>query len=217
MAASQFKAEWPTFALCRVTQIRTQLPYQSTPTRNHRGSYLHPQLHTHKCTSTSTSLSPRTNAFAVSCGQVYRNWKEQPRASPQTQRTKPGARHWQPAINTNACSLRSRWHPRHHPCNTPAHTYKRLPPAPSLSFLHHLSLIPTPVCHHGNSTHREACHRFWDARAIGKRTHTRSHSLAFMHACRTRGIKLFREWNSGRLETSASLPSHTLFSQRVSI
>lgn len=53
---------------------------------------------------------------------------------------RPGARHWQPAINTNDCSLRSRWHPRHHPCNTPAHTYERLPPAPSLSFLHNLSL-----------------------------------------------------------------------------
>lgn len=36
------------------------------------------------------------------------------------------------------------------------------------------SLIPTPVCHHGNSTHREACHRFGDTRAIGKRAHTRA-------------------------------------------
>ncbi len=141
-----------------------------------------------------TTLSPRTNAFAVSCGQVCRNWKEQPRASPQTRRTEPGALHWQPAINTNDCSLRSRWHPRHNPWNTPAHTYKCLPPAPSLSFPRQLeSLIPTPVCHHSNSTHREACHRFRDARAIGKRTHTRSrsHSLTLMHAMPNEGDQTF--------------------------
>lgn len=53
------------------------------------------------------------------------------------------------------------------------------------------SLIPTPVCHHGNSTHREACHRFGDTRAIGKRTHTHTHSLTLMHSCRTGGDQTF--------------------------
>ncbi len=186
MAASQFKAEWPTFALCSHTHQDTVTVSKYTrthigdPTSTH--NYTHTQMHI----DLHTTLSLRTNAFAVSCGQVCRNWKEQPRASPQTRRTEPGALHWQPAINTNDCSLRSRWHPRHHPCNTPAHTYKRLPPAPSLSFLRHLSLwfLPQFVTTVTPLTGKPVIASEMHVPSANARIHAHTHLRSCMHAKR---------------------------------
>lgn len=156
--------------------------------------------------------SLREQMPSLSVAEVWRNWKEQPRASPQTRSPPLTASHqyqWLFLEEQMTSTTPPMQHPSTHIWMLASRPLAVLPPPLE-------SLIPTPVCHHGNSTHREACHRFRDTRAIGKRTHTRSHSLTLMLSCRTGGWNFFENGTVAAQKPPAHFP-RIHYSDSVSI